>query len=510
MTPPLRASLATKARKHEHTKIGRVSSFRGFVVSCSTLCGWLLVVGALSAQAPDRTHPPEPGPPPALNLPQIQKHQLSNGLPVWIVELHKVPVAQVNLVVMGGTAADPPGKFGIASLTAAMLEQGAGSRSALELADAIDYLGADISAGAATDSMTVRLHVPAARLADALPLMADVALRPTFPKDELERQRQQRLTSIIQARDDPATIASIGFSRVLYGRGHRYGTPGFGTAETLKAFTVDDLRSFYQSVFQLRYATIIAVGDIKPDTLLPMLESNFGSVRGSTGGDGGSVAQPTVEQRSTREVIVIDKPGAPQTQIRIGWIGVPRSTPDYFPILVMNTILGGSFSSRLNMNLREKHGYTYGASSSFDMRALAGPFSAGAGVQTDKTGEALKEFFNELEAILKPVPADELARAKNYVALRFPSGFETTGDVSRRLEDALVYKLPDDYFSKYVSNIQAVTAADVQRVAQKYIQPNHFAVVVVGDHQQIEPQIRPLNLGNVRVLTIDEVFGPKP
>jgi predicted Zn-dependent peptidase len=144
------------------------------------------------------------------------------------------------------------------------------------------------------------------------------------------------------------------------------------------------------------------------------------------------------------------------------------------------------------------------------MRASAGPFSAGAGVQTDKTGEALKEFFNELEAILKPVPADELARAKNYVALRFPGGFETTGDVSRRLEDAFVYKLPDDYFSKYVQNIQAVTAADVQRVAQKYIQPGRFAVVVVGDRQQIEPQIRPLNLGNIRVMTIDEVFGPKP
>src|SRR5947208_8531097 len=193
-----------------------------------------ILIGAASLaaqQPPDRSRPPQPGPPPALNLPQIQKRQLSNGLPVWIVELHKVPVAQVNLVVLSGTAQDPPGKFGIASLTSAMLEQGAGSRSALELADAIDYLGADISAGAATDSMTVRLHVPVARLADAVPLMADVALRPTFPKDELERQRQQRLTSIIQARDDPSTIATIGFSRVLYGRGHRYGTPGSGTAE---------------------------------------------------------------------------------------------------------------------------------------------------------------------------------------------------------------------------------------------------------------------------------------
>jgi zinc protease len=461
-------------------------------------------------QPPDRSQPPQAGPPPALNLPQIQKRQLSNGLPVWIVELHKVPVAQINLVVLGGTVQDPPGKFGIASLTSAMLEEGAGSRSALEVADAVDYLGADLGTGSTSDATMVRLHVPVARIAEALPIMADVALRPTFPKDELERQRQQRLTSIIQARDDPATIASVGFSRLLYGRAHRYGTPGSGTAETIKAFTTDDLRGFYSAAFRPANAALLAIGDITADTIVPLLETSFGTWKPAASGTAPAEKLPPVEQPAAREVFLIDKPGAPQTQIRIGWIGVPRSTPDYFPLVVLNTILGGSFSSRLNMNLREKHGYTYGASSSFDMRASAGPFSAGAGVQTDKTGEALKEFFNELNAIGKPIPPEELARAKNYVALRFPGGFETTGDVSRRLEDALVYKLPDDYFSKYVQNIQAVTAADVQRMAQKYIQPSRFIVAVVGDRQQIESQIRPLNLGNLKVVGIDEVFGPKP
>jgi predicted Zn-dependent peptidase len=176
----------------------------------------------------------------------------------------------------------------------------------------------------------------------------------------------------------------------------------------------------------------------------------------------------------------------------------------------MNTILGGSFTSRLNNNLREVHGYSYGAGSSFDMRLGAGPFSASAGVQTDKTSEALKEFFVELNRILEPVPADELARAKNYVSLRYPSGFETTGDISRRLEDALVYHLPDDYFSNYVQKIQAVTAADVQRVAQKYIRPDRLAVIVVGDLKTIEPGIRGLNLGPVKTMTLDEVFGPRP
>jgi zinc protease len=162
------------------------------------------------------------------------------------------------------------------------------------------------------------------------------------------------------------------------------------------------------------------------------------------------------------------------------------------------------------MNLREKNGYTYGASSIFDMRVGAGPFVAAAGVQTDKTADALREFFNEFNGILKPVPADELARAKNYISLRYPEGFETTGDISRRLEDALVYRLPDDYFAKYVPSIEAVTAADVQRVAQKYIQPNRFAIVITGDRKTIEAPIRALNLGTIKILTVDDVFGLAP
>jgi predicted Zn-dependent peptidase len=473
------------------------------------VAGVLTLSAALAAQqAPDRSHPPQPGPPAELHLPTIQKQTLSNGLPVWIVELHKVPVAQMNLVSFSGTANDPPGKYGLASLTAAMLEEGAGSRSALELADAIDFLGADLGATTSSDASAVRLHVPAARLADALPLMADAALRPTFPKDELERQRQERLTTILQSRDDPPTIASLAFSRVLYGKGHRYGTAQMGTAETLKSLTTDDLRAYYPSMFRPENATLLAVGDIKADTLMPLLEKSFGGWKAT--GKAALEKLPPTEERTTRQVFLVDKPGAPQSQIRIGSIGVPRSTPDYFPLIVMNTILGGSFTSRLNNNLREVHGYSYGAGSGFDMRLGAGPFSASAGVQTDKTAEALKEFFNELNGILKPVPAEELARAKNYVSLRYPSAFEATSDISRRLEDALVYHLPDDYFSTYVKNIQAVTAADVQRVAQKYIHPNRVAVLVVGDLKTIEPGIRALNLGPVTVMSIDEVFGPKP
>src|SRR5580765_2800382 len=469
----------------------------------------LVFTATLGAQAPDRPHPPQVGPPPVVHLPTIQKRQLSNGLPVWLVELHEVPVAQVNLVVLRGSADDPAGKFGIATLTAAMLQEGAGSRTSLELADAIDFLGADVTTTAGIDSSAVRLHVPVARLADALPLMADVALRPTFPKEELDRLRQERLTAILQARDNPATIDATAFNRVLYGPTHRYGTSVNGTAATLKSFSVDDLRAFYAAAFQPGNSSLLVIGDVTMDKALPMLESSFGGWKAQRAA-APAATMPAVPEITTRTIYLVDKPGAPQSQVRIGWVGVPRSTPDYFPIQVMNTILGGSFASRLNMNLREKNGYTYGASSGFDMRASAGPFVATAGVQTDKTSEALKEFFNELNGIVKPVPAEELSRAKNYVSLRFPSGFESTVDISRRLEDAIVYHLPDDYFAKYVPNIEAVTAADVLRVAQKYIHPDRSVIVITGDRKVIEPGIAALKLGTIKILTIDEVFGPPP
>ncbi|HZF29089.1 MAG TPA: pitrilysin family protein [Gammaproteobacteria bacterium] len=475
-------------------------------------CATALLVFAtpLSAQrAPDRSKPPAPGPAPALHLPAIEKLKLSNGLPVWLVEMHEVPVVQVNLVLSTGSADDPPGKFGVASLAMAMLTEGAGARSTLEIADAVDFLGADLGAASAIDSSAVRLHVPAARLAGALPIMADVALHPTFPADELERQRDDRLTDLLQSRDDPPTIAALAFARVLYGAEHRYGTATVGTGATIGSFTADDLRAFYRAAIRPDNATLLVVGDITRGAVVPLLESAFGAWKA----DGPAPVHrtlPAAQERTAREVYIVDKPGAPQSQVRIGWVGVPRSTPDYFPIQVMNTILGGSFSSRLNMNLREQHGYTYGAGSSFDMRASAGPFAATAGVQTDKTSPALTEFFKELDAILKAVPADELARAKNYVALRFPGGFETTADITRKLEDMLVYKLPDDYFAKYVQNIQAVTAADVQRVARKYVQAGRFAVVVAGDRATIEPGIRALALGPIHELTVDDVFGPEP
>src|SRR3954454_8142544 len=258
------------------------------------ICTAMAVAAAvsLSAQAPDRTKPPVPGPPPALKLPTIQKQQLSNGVPVWIVEQHEVPVAQVNLVVLSGSADDPTGKYGIANLAASMLMEGAGSRSSLEFADAIDFLGADLNAASASDLSTVRLHAPVARLADALPLMADVVQRPIFAQPDLDRLRQQRLTTIVQARDDPNTIAALAFARVLSGPAHRFGTATMGTAETVRAFTTDHLRAFYASAFRPDNATFIVVGDVTPGSIVPLLEKSFGSWRPPTGAPSAHVKLP--------------------------------------------------------------------------------------------------------------------------------------------------------------------------------------------------------------------------
>ncbi len=459
----------------------------------------------LSAQKPDRAKPPAIGPAPSLKLPAIQKQKLSNGLAVWIVEHHEVPLAQVNLIVRSGSAADPIGKFGVGSLAAAMLDEGAGSRSSLDLADALEFLGANLTTTSSFDYSAVRLSVPVSKLGDALPVMADVALRPTFPASELERLRKDRLTSLLQARDNPGALIQLAFPRVVFGPTHRYGTSANGLPPAIEALTVADLQAFYRAHYRPDNATLLVVGDVTPATFLPALEKSFGSWKSE--GLAALVAEvPNAPQLKSRQVYLVDKPEAAQTQIRIGWVGVPRSTPDYAALQVLNTILGGSFTSRLNQNLRERNGFAYGASSAFDMRLAAGPFLASANVQTDKTGDAVREFFNELNAILTLVPADELTKAKNYVALGFPGEFESTGDLAQKLEELVVYNLPDETFTTFVAAVSKVTAAELQRLAARYIQPDKMAVVVVGDRRTIEGPIRQLNLGPVNIIPIDELF----
>jgi len=456
------------------------------------------VTTVTATQAPDRSKPPALGPLPALKLPPVEKRTLSNGLQVWIMGVHKVPTVHLSLTVRAGIAADPADKFGLASLTADMLDEGAGARSALEIADAVDFLGAELSATGAIDASYVDLHVPVARLADALPIMADVVARPTFPDAELKRLRDERLASLLETEDDPEQLIQAAFPRLVFGAKHRYGTSSIGTAASLKAITAGDLKAFHAAQYRPANAALVVAGDVAAETLVPQLEKALGGWTGAPGAKPASAGDAA--QLTARRVNLIDKPGAAQSQIRIGWIGVPRSTPDYFALRVLNTILGEAFTSRLNTNLREVHGYAYGASSRFDMRLSAGAFYAAAGVQTDKTSEALKEFFNELTRIHEPVPSGELDKAKNYLALQLPRNFETTRGTANALAQAYLYDLPADYYVTYADRVRAVTAADVKRVADRYIQPDKFAVVIVGDRKAIEPGIKALNLGPITVV----------
>jgi zinc protease len=458
-------------------------------------------------QAVDRSKPPQLGPPPTLNLPPIQKFQLSNGLPVILMEKHQVPLVQINVVVKAGRVNDPVDQTGLASLTIDMLDEGAGKRDALALADAVDYLGARISTSTGYHASRISLHTPLNKLDSALVLLRDIVLDPTFPEQELERLRKQRLTTLMQWHDQPNTIASILTSRTLYGSNHPYGETSIGTEKSIRSFNVENLKDFYHANFLPNNAVIIVVGDVKPTDIVQKLENAFGQWKT---GKVIPVKLPKVEQVKTRKILLVDKPGAAQSVISIGRIGLPRETKDYYAALVMNTILGGSFTSRLNQNLRESHGYTYGAGSYFMFLTDPGPFIARSSVQTEVTDKALQEFMKELDDIRSPVTEEELARAKNYISLRYPRNFETVDEIADQLEDLIIYHLSDDYFNKYISNIMAVSGEQVQQTADKYIVPGQVDIIIVGDREKVEPGLRNMNLGPIDFYTVEDVLGQVP
>jgi len=467
----------------------------------------LLVVFSLSAQKPDRTKPPELGPPPSMKLPPIQRFTLSNGMNVVLMEKHDVPLVQINVLVRSGSAMDPVGKKGLASLTSDMMDEGAGTRDALQLADAIDFLGARISSSAGMHTSVVGLFTPTSKLGEALPLLADVVMRPTFPPSELDRLRKERLTTLLQWHDEPRAIASVKFNSAIFGSKHPYGLPSMGDEKSIRGFTVEDLRRFHGDRFHAGNASMIVVGAVQRGEIQTKLEALFGTWERRTAP---SVSWPSVSQVAARTVTIVDKPGAAQSEIRIGRIGVERLTDDYFSIVVMNTVLGGSFTSRLNQNLRETHGYTYGAGSSFDMRPLPGPFLASSAVQTDVTDKALTEFMKELNGILEPITDEELVRVRNYVALSYPSGFQSVGQIASQLNELVTYGLPENYFNTYIEKVLAVTKEDVQRVARKYLDPSKVAVVIVGDLKKIEKGVRDLKLGSMKTESIQDVLGKPP
>lgn len=448
----------------------------------------------------DRSAPPRLGAAPDLKLPPVVVRQLPNGLRLMVVERHTLPLANFVLVVPGGATLSPASRAGVAGLSADMLTEGTATRTALQISDQIAYLGISLGAESGWDATAVSLTTPTAQLDSALALFADVSLHPTFPASEFARLKQERLTELLQLRDEGPAVADRVFPAVVFGRTSPYGRPTLGTDSSVTAMTAADVAAFYRQTFVPNGATLIAVGDVTTDELARKITQLFG---GWPRGTAPAATVPPSADPAQTTIYLVNKPGAAQSSFRIGNIGTARSTPDYFPLLVLNTALGGSFTSRLNQELREARGYTYGAFSRFDMRRNPGPFVASAEIVSAKSDSALADFMRILASVRDTIPAAELAKTKRYIELTLPATFETTGQVASRLSAVVLYGLPLDYFNHYVSNVEAVTQSAVQRVGQKYVDPAHMAIVVVGDRATIEQPLQATHVGPIVHLDLD-------
>jgi len=445
----------------------------------------------------DRAVPPTVGPPPTVAPPEVERRRLANGLDVLVVHRPGLPIVDLRLVVRAGAAADVPERAGRASLVAEMLDEGTERYSALELAEALDRLGAELEIVAGWDASTLALHVLRPRLKPALELMAEVIARPTLPEDELRRVRDERLADLARQRQEPRYLAHETFSAVVYGPGHPYAATLSGTPESVQAIGREEVYAFYREHFRPGNAFLVAVGDVDATHLLPILERTLGAWEPAPPAPVAPPGRPTARPTA---VYLVDRPGAPQSEIQVGHAAVPRTTPDFFPLLVLNTVLGGAFTSRLNMALREERGYTYGAGSRFEFRLGPGPFAASSAVFTGVTDDALRIFVDEIRRIRdEVVPSGELDRARSYVALGLPRQLETTAQIARTIADIELYGLGDDYLARFVERIRAVTAEEVLRAARAHLDPEHMALVVVGDRERIEGPLRALEIGPVEV-----------
>jgi zinc protease len=443
---------------------------------------------------------PKPGPEPRLVLPKVERHRLSNGLEVLLVRHSELPVVNMNLIVRSGAASDPESLPGTATLTADLLDEGTKTRNALDISNALAGIGARLSVSANWDSTTADLLTLTRHLDRALEIYADVILNPAFPETDLKRLRASRLAALQQQRDNADAIAGRVYSSILYGDKHPYGRPLSGNEASLGALAGADVRRFYETHYRPNNAALIVAGDVTAATLLPKLERAFGAWKPGPLPAADINVQPPARERAG--IYLVDKPGAAQSVIQIGQVGVARSSPDYFPLLVLNSMLGGQFVSRINLNLREDKGYTYGARSSFDYRRGAGPFTASGGVFTNVTKESISEFLKELRGIRGEIPVTEreLEYAKQGILRGFPRGFETPVQIADRLSQVVLYNLPPDYFNNYSARVRAVTLKDITRVANRYLDPSRMAILVVGDRKAVEPGLRSLGIGDTITL----------
>lgn len=441
-----------------------------------------------------RKTPPQAGPLPQAHLPVPKVFTLDNGLHVYLVEDHSLPVLNASVITLAGGDANPLNKPGLAGFTSRMLTEGTRDRSATEIADAADHLGATLRSKADTDSANTTIDALSNTTDASFDLLSDVTEHPAFAQEEVDRVRKQQLTAILQEADQPVAATLRVGVKALYGDSP-YGYPAVGTTASVKSITRDELAEFWKSHYGPQTTALVLTGDITEKEARDQADKYFGAWKDADATAATSIPDPSAPER---KVLIVDKPGSPQTVLLAFGLGVPRSTPDYPSIQIMNDVLGGLFSSRINMNLREQHGYTYGAFSGFAFNRFGGPLYAGAQVRTDVTAPAAKELFSELERITSDPPtAAELKLAQDSQMRSLPGQFETAKGTSQRMGNLFIYKLPDNYFATLPERFAAVTPQQAEKAAVDHIHPKQMIVVAVGDRAKIEPGLKELNLGPI-------------
>jgi zinc protease len=441
-----------------------------------------------------RATAPKPGPERALVLPKPSVFKLDNGLTVYLVERHELPIASARFVTLAGAAGNPADHPGLAGMTAAMLTEGTAKRSADEIAIRAATLGTDFSSASDSDTASLSISVLKRNLAGGLELIGESAERPAFLAKDLERIRARRLTSLLQQEDSPVELALRTGTLNLFGASSPYGYDSLGTEDSLKAMTRDQVAGFFASHYGPKGSLLEITGDVTPEEAHRLAEDAFGKWTSAAM----PPKLPPVPALPQRKILLVDKPGSPQTALLAFGVGMERNSPDYPAVTVMNTMLGGLFSSRINMNLREAHGYTYGAFSFYWYYRGVGPFIAGAEVRTDVTAPAATELFKELEGIhTTPLTDAELRMAKDSIIRSLPGSFESADGVNGQIQDLWTFGLPLDYYATLPTKIEAVTSADAQQAAAKYVKPDNLLVIAVGDKTKIEGGLKDLKLAPV-------------
>jgi len=474
--------------------------------------------GVLAAQQPktpvkpaslDRTAIPAPGTTPELRVPTWTSMKLSNGAQLIVSARHNLPLVSFDINFVGGSDQyDPDAKPGVAEFAAAMLSEGTTTKSGDDISNALQLLGTGVRIAVGDEQGSIGFLATSDKVERVLQIVEDMLVNPSFPNDAIERYRARRLVALTQAKDRTSAIAGRVFPKVLYTTQHPYGRSV--TETSVNAITRDDIVSFAKMYFTPGHAIITVVGDVEPNAVRTMIERVLAPW--NSGGTMPSFNYPAVSAPKATTIYLVDKPGAAQSSFAIGLPGPARSTSDYFALEVLNTMLGGMFQSRLNANIREQKGYSYGVGSRFDYGKGPGPFEAGGEIVTAKSDSALIEFMKELRGVrgARPITDEELKTAEDNLVQGLPQNFSSVRAVNSSISDIFLEDLPQDYYQSYARNVRAVTKEDLARVANKYIDPDHLAIVIVGDRKQIEGPLKATGIAPVVLLDVNGDPVPVP